>query len=424
MIYAKMLREKLVSLSLDMRAIVDKAKGENNRGLTSEEAEKFDRLEADYTATEASIKRAEKVDTIEADLAAPDAKDRIIARLEDDGNGESTKDKALHAKAFSGYLRGGIEALDADQRQFMARRFIKNAQSTTTGSQGGYLVPTGFSDKLEEALKFFGGIAGVVGSFTTATGNPFPWPTLNDTANVGAIVGQNTLVAETGETFGQVNFGSYIFSSQAVPIPLALIEDSAFDIDAMLTRLLGTRLARIWNTKMTVGVGTTEPYGIVTAVVASGNTVQGAVGETTSIIYNDLVNLEHAVDPAYRNGAKYMFHDTTLKVLKQLKDASNRPLWQPGLTAGFATGAPSTILNHEFVINNDMPVMAASAASVLFGDMSKYMTRRVGEGTSVLRLTERYADYLQVGYIAFLRSDGNLLDAGTHPIAAFLNSAT
>jgi hypothetical protein len=35
---------------------------------------------------------------------------------------------------------------------------------------------------------------------------------------------------------------------------------------------------------------------------------------------------------------------------------------------------------------------------------------------SVLRLNERYADFGQVGFIAFMRIDGNLVDAGTHPI--------
>jgi HK97 family phage major capsid protein len=139
-----------------------------------------------------------------------------------------------------------------------------------------------------------------------------------------------------------------------------------------------------------------------------------------------LVDLLHAVDPAYRNlpTSKWMFHDSTLKALRLLVDGNNRPLWQPGLTAGFGQGFPETILDKPYVINNDMPVMAANAYSVLYGDLSKYKVRRVASGTTVLRLVERYADYLQVGYIGFLRADGQLLDAGTHPIAAFQNSAT
>ena len=149
-------------------------------------------------------------------------------------------------------------------------------------------------------------------------------------------------------------------------------------------------------------------------------------GETTSIVYDDLVNLEHTVDPAYRElpTSKFMFADSTLKILKKLKDSQNRPLWQPALTASFGAGAQPTILDHGYVINSDMATMAANANSILFGDMSAYKVRKIAGDVTVLRLVERFAEYLQVGFIGFLRRDGNLIDAGTHPIAVLQNSAT
>ena len=145
----------------------------------------------------------------------------------------------------------------------------------------------------------------------------------------------------------------------------------------------------------------------------------GQVGQTTSVIYEDLVDLEHSVDPAYRAEAEFMFHDDTLKVLKKLKDADGRPLWLPGV----AVREPDTILGYNYVINQDMPIMAANAKSILFGDFSKYMIRDVMD-LMLLRLVERYADFAQVGFIAFSRHDGDLLDAGTNPIKHYANSAT
>ena len=161
-------------------------------------------------------------------------------------------------------------------------------------------------------------------------------------------------------------------------------------------------------------------------MITAGNTTQGTTGETTSCIYNDLVNTLHLVDPAYRSrpSCKWMFADATLKVLRKLVDGNSRPLWQPGLTAGFGTVFPETILDKPYVINQDMPVMAASAYSILFGDLSCFKVRRVAGGVTLMRLTERYADYLQVGFLGFMRFDSNLIDAGTHPIAAFQNSAS
>jgi HK97 family phage major capsid protein len=426
-------KEKLARLSFDLRTIVAKAKNDNDRGLTSAEREKFHALEKDYTALEAQIQASERVDTIERDLRGVNP-DRITAIMGDDVYGEEAEkqNKKLHNQAFSLYLRGGIEALNSDQRQFMQKRFvgkqvgsIKAAQTiTTTG--GGYLIPQGFSDMLETALKWYGGILGVCGEFTTETGNPLPWPTVNDTTNMGRILAINTQLTETDLVFGEVTFNAYIFTSDSVLVPLALIEDSYFNLDQYIAEALGTRLGRAVNHYCTVGSGTAQPNGIQTAVIAAGNTVQGATGDATSVKYADLVDTLHLVDPAYRQNptCKWMFADSTLKALRLIVDGNNRPLWQPGLTAGFGTPWPETILDKPYAINQDMPAMAASAYPILFGDMSKYKVRRVASGTTVMRLVERYADYLQVGYLGFLRLDGQLLDAGTHPIAAFQNSAS
>lgn len=433
MSYSKQLREKLARLSVELRAIVTTAKNDGNRGLNGDEQTKFAALEAEYTATEASIKSSERVDTIENDLRQV-TPDQIAAVMGEEvyGAAAEKENKKKEDKAFSKYLRVGFEGLDSSEKALAMRQFqgatpgqIKNAQTlTTTG--GGYTVAQGFSDQLEEAMKFFGGILGVVDTFDTENGAPMPWPTVNDTTHMGRILGVNTQVTETDLTFGQVTFNSFIFTSDSVLVPLALIQDSYFNLDQFIAQALGTRLGRLANNKFTVGAGTTEPLGIQPAVIAAGNTTQGLVGETTSIIPADLVSVMHLVDPAYRSQPKagFMFHDSTLKTLRQLKDSANRPLWQPGLTAGFGQAYPETIFDRPYTINNDMPVMAASAYPVLYGDFSKYKVRKVAGGTTVLRLVERYADFLQVGYIGFMRSDGNLIDAGTHPIAAFQNSAT
>jgi HK97 family phage major capsid protein len=427
MSYSKELREKLARLSVELRAIVSTAKADNNRGLNSEEQTKFNALEKEYTATEESIKSAERVDSIELDLRKVPT-DKIAATLGEEVYGAEAEkaNKQKHNAAFSKYLRHGIGELSMEERASMRSvGEIKNAQTlTTTG--GGYLIPQGFSDKLEEALKWFGGILGNVDEFTTESGNPLPWPTVNDTGNSGGIIAINTQVTETDLVFGQTTFNAYIFSSDSVLVPLALMQDSYFDLDSFIAKALGTRIGRKLNNKLTVGSGTNEPTGLQTATIAAGNISTGATGETTSVIYDDLVNTMHLVDPAYRQqpDAKWMFHDSTLKVLRKLKDGSSRPLWQPALGAGFGNGFPETILDKPYVINNDMPVMAANAYSILFGALKSYKARRVAGGTTVLRLVERYADYLQVGFIGFLRADGNLLDAGTHPMGAFRNSAT
>ena len=455
----KQLREEQIRLEGQMETMLARLDSEKRAGFNTEERTAWDKLCEDHSKLDDKIKaaaaEAESIEKMRGVLAASrqplnpagitdlsiEITPELLQRCREPKAIRARRElyaKDPHERAFHNYLVqpghiiSGIGGLSPDEQRLMQRLQVENAQSGGTGTQGGYLIPQGFSDMLEEAMLWFGGIDGVVGEFNTATGNPYPWPTVNDTANKGRIIGQNIQVAETDFNFGQVTFNAYIGSSDLVLIPLALIEDSYFDMDGLTARLLGMRLGRLLNQKGTIGSGAAEPTGIVIAAVAAGNVLQLPAGNTASISFNNLVDLEHSVDPAYRYNpdTRYMFGDTMLKLIKKLVDANNRPLWQPGLTASFREGAAvditaskPTINDHPYVINQDMAVPAASAYSMLFGDLKTFKVRRVAGGITVIRMVERYADYLQVGFTAFMRFDSNLIDAGTHPVAVLQQSA-
>ena len=418
--------DKKKELVAAMRSITDAAKGV----LSADDNAKFDSLAQQVVDIDAQIEREKKVERFELSMAAsqqtpmPDINPGA-------GDGDLGKRMTAESKAFSNFLRKGVGGLSAHECNILqdstrvhkmaeGLKSIRMAQTeTTTG--GGYLIPSGFSGKLEEALKFFGGILGNVEEFSTDTGNPLPWPSVNDTAQVGRILGINTQATETDFVFGQpITLNAYTFTSDSVLVPIQLMQDSYFDLDSFIARKLGERIGRCMNTKFTVGTGTNEPTGLMTAAIAAANKITLATGNTTSLTSDSLIDIEHAVDPAYRQGATYMFNDSTLKAIKKLKDSYGRYLWLPGLAAN----DPNTINGYEYVINNDVANMAANAYPAAFGNFKAYKVRRVAGDVSVLRLQERYADYLQVGYIAFVRADGNLMDAGTHPVSVLQNSAT
>jgi HK97 family phage major capsid protein len=466
MAFDKKGREQLDRLATQMRDHMSKIDAQN-RPWTVDERTEYQRMEEDYTNQEQMVVARERSEDRFAALRQPAAnpgaaqvviagpeqlqeyltefrltpsavKARVEARTPKVGDSAEMIAQKLHERAFHNYLRQArqfksIEGLTDEDRHVLSEiTKIQNAQSGNVGSQGGYVIPTGFSKDLFEAMKWFGGIDGVVDEFETGSGNPWPWPTINDTTNKGRIIGQNVQVTETDLVFGQVTFNAYIGSSDIILIPLALMEDSYFDMDALAARLLGIRLGRLLNFQCTVGTGVGGPTGIVTAVAANGTVLTLANGNTASIAYNNLVDLEHSVDPAYRYNpaTRWMMSDAMLKLIKKLVDGNNRPLWQPGLTASFREGAAvdltaskPTILDHPYVINQDMATPAASAYTMVFGDMSCFKVRKVAGGVTVLRLVERYADYLQIGLQAFMRFDSNEIDAGTHPLAVMQQSA-
>jgi HK97 family phage major capsid protein len=118
-----------------------------------------------------------------------------------------------------------------------------------------------------------------------------------------------------------------------------------------------------------------------------------------------------------------MFHDDTLKVLRKIKDSNGRPIFVPGYEQGNPGGAPDRLMNRAITINQNMAPMAANAKSILYGDFSKYMVRDVMDVT-IFRMTDsKYTEKGQVGFLAFCRSGGNLLDVGG-AVKSYTNSAT
>jgi HK97 family phage major capsid protein len=176
---------------------------------------------------------------------------------------------------------------------------------------------------------------------------------------------------------------------------------------------------------LTNGTGAGQPTGILTAIEASGavpviaqgssESTGGAQTGVNSIGYSDLVNLEHSVDPSYRRGAKYMFHDQTLSALKKVLDKYGRPLWMPSGSGIGSDSAQDTLNGYPYVINQSMQTIGASSTTVVFGDLKKFHVRRVKD-LSVVKLVERYAELGQVAFLSFARLDSNLIDAGTHPV--------
>lgn len=268
-------------------------------------------------------------------------------------------------------------------------------------------IPTGFVAEVEVAMLAFGGMREAVTVLRTASGNPLPFPTVDDTANTGELVTQGTAVAEKEVHVASLQFDAWTYSSKMVPLSLELLQDQAVNVEALIGRLAGTRIARILNTHLTTGDGASKPKGVVVAATASGITS----ASPTAVTWPELLQLKHSVDPSYRTNASWMFKDSTLLAIKSLVDTTGRPLW----AAGIGVGAPDTLDGDRYVVNQDMAGLVALAKPVLYGDFSKYLLRDVLDIQLVV-LRERYAEQRLVGIFAFSRHDGDLLDAGTHPI--------
>lgn len=409
----KELRRQRAALIEQARAIMNEVPAGGN--MSAEQNEKFERMMADADAMLRTIEAEERLSNAESDLERSARGSQPNPARRDAGEPESPTAREEYRAAINHWIRSGFDGLQPEQRELLGKH---RAQSAVTGASGGYTVAQAFYNRLFDAMKAFGAMqeAGAT-VISTTTGADMPMPTANDTANTGELIGENTAVNAQDISFGQVILKAYKYSSKTVLVPFELLQDSAFDIEAYIASKLGERLGRITNAHFTTGDNNSKPQGVVPF---STNGKTGAAGQTTSLIVDDLVDLEHALDPAYRYSgkAKFMLHDSTLKAIKKLKDSQNRPLWLPGL----AVREPDTILGYPYKVNQDMAAMAASAKSILFGDFSNYVIRVVKD-IALYRISDKYIESGQVGFLAFWRGDGRGVDAGTHPIVHYANPA-
>lgn len=438
---AKELQEQRAQTAAEIRKMADLLNDEK-RDFNTEEQERWEKVNADYDGKTAQLKILERAESIASDQDKANPENRDIGREDYDGRHAAGSDPdkgpdkrsagekqnvALRAwartqageplteddESVCKELRRNPHASSFDlelrrERYPRVRREMR-ALSIADPAAGGVTVPEGFVNNFERALLEFGGMRSVADVIRTDTGADWPWPHSDDTSNTGAILAENVTVAEQDIAFGAMVMKAYKYTSKLVKVSFELLNDSAFDFAAILGEMLGERIGRINNTHFTTGLGDgNQPKGVITAA-AVGKTAASA----TAIAADEIYDLIHSVDPAYRRqNAGFMMHDNILLAIRKLKDGDGRYLWTEGLDAGQS----DKLAGRPITINQDMASSVATGnKTIAFGAFRFYKIRDVGS-FRLRRLVERYADADQEGFVAFTRHDGNLLDAGTNPV--------
>ena len=377
-------------------------------GLNEDQERQFNLWDGEFNELTKQIDRQRIVDERNALMAEEHGERMEREPLPPEASEDPQENEARYKEAFDAYCRFGYEELNSESRKILRAGYVEERAQSTTGSAGGYMIPQGFSNELEIALKEFGGMRRAARILPTSTGNALKWPTVNDTANVSAILAENgdADASTTDVTFAEKTLNAYKTNPGVLRTSRELLTDSAIPVESVLGRLMGERTGRFENQWFTTGTGSSQPNGAVTAAS------QGVyAAEPTTFTYLEMLALIHSINPAYRRGGSvyFMMNDLTLLALKKLVVGSSdaRPLWQPSTIVG----EPDRIAGFPYIINQDMANLAASAKTILFGDFSKFIIRDVGT-PYFRRLDERYADYDQVGWILFTRVDSELVDAG------------
>ena len=366
-----------------LQAVIDGAAG---RDLTDDEVTNYEQLETQLTAAQ----RTEAIRARQAVRASVVTAPLHVAPKDDD----------TEEKAFTAYLRTGKANAD-----------LTAAQSEGTGSEGGYLVPDGFRQKIVDRMKAFGGVAAEAETVTTTTGENLPWVTSDDTANVGEIVDEGgTFSSGADLTFGTATLGAYEYmagggSSTPLRVSYTLANDAAVDIAGFVSNKLGERIYRIQAQHLVTGTGVKQPLGLT-----RGLTGVEIAADGSGITYDDLIHFIHSVDPAYREmgNCRWGFNDSSLETIKKIKDSHGDPIWrQDNADMGTATGG-GVLLGYPVLIDQGFPNFTAANNTInwgVFGDLREgYVVRRVRDVALLVNPYSRMANR-QIEYSAWARMD-------------------
>jgi HK97 family phage major capsid protein len=364
------------------KSLLDVAANEK-RDLTAEESEQFDRINADLDAKDARIKSILETEERNRTIEESRARLGVQPHLADDQSTTINSDDEIVRSLLRGEIRN--------------HRFEKRA--ITKGDAT--MVPSSVYSRIVEHLEQANVVRQYATVLTTATGESLAIP--KSTAfSTAAIVGEGAQASPADPTLGTTTLGAFKYVV-LVQMSNELANDSSIDVGAFLARQAGLAIGIKTRADMTVGAGTTLPFGIVTRSSTGKTGANAVAGAFTA---DDLIDLRYSVNSVYTSqpGVGWMMSSAAMAAARKLKDQDDQYLFAPGLA-----GDPDSLLGYPVWINDSVAVPAANAKSVLFGHVPSYFIREVN-GIEVAVSDDFAFDYSVRTFRVTLRTDGDLVD--------------
>jgi HK97 family phage major capsid protein len=372
--------------------LLERAESEN-RSLTAEETESYNKMSADLDARASLIENAQK--TAEREARAAEAAE---------GFKIPTASRSTDAEAIRAMARG-------EQRSVEFGHESRALAPSTTGAP----VPTSFYNQVITVAKFVGPMLTTSTMLRTASGEPLQIPS-QATYSAGTLTAAGSVLSASDPTFNSFKTLQAWKYGGTISVARELLEDTGVDLLGFLADEVGVGLGTSINAAFTNGTGTTQPQGIATAAAAG---VTGGTGVSGAFTADNLIDLVYSLDTLARRrpGAGFQMNKTSIAAVRKLKDNYGRYIFEPALSAD----KNDLLLGYSIFENPDLASAGTGVASVLFGDLGSYYVREVGG----IRL-DRSDDYAfandQVTFRFTYRGDGNLIQ--TSHVKKFTGAAS
>jgi len=376
------LRQKRAELWEKAKLFLDNAK-RNGDTMSAEDTATYENMEKEIVALGKEIGIIERREALDLEMSNPTSKPiaNTPAKPGTEKTGRATDE---YNKAFWTAMQNKTPHYD-----------VLNALQIGTDSEGGFLVPDEFENKLIDRLQEENIIRSLATIILSSSGDK----KIPVVAGHGEAVwtDEEAAFTESDDSFGVITLGAHKLSS-IIKVSEELLNDAAFDIEGYISNEFVRRMAAAEENAFINGDGTGRPTGLInTAEIGKKATASNAI--TT----DEIIDLYHSLRSPYRKKAVFIANDSTIKAIRQLKDENGIYLWQPGLKEG----QPDTLIGNKVYASSYMPEIGTGKKPLVFGDLSYYWIAD-RQGRIFQRLNELYAATGQIGFRTYQRVDGKL----------------
>lgn len=386
-----------------------------------------DAYRRDFEAAKALVSRAsEEARELSAEEEAQYSKlnesmDSKLAKIEDLKKGEerSAKLSAVIGAvevATSKTIENDADALRAlikgDKR---TASFEMRALATATAT-----TPVTFADFVVEQLVNDNVVYAGATKIRTTDNRNITVPILAGTAPAAAFVAQGGTISAADPVFTSITLGSFA----AATLTLAsreLVDSAGFNLVEYVGRAAGAQIAQLAGSACTLGTGTIQPTGFVSALTTAGALTTATKAGTVTATFFDLLDVQsalYATAPKYRVAAS-AWHVSTgaARKMRGFQDLNGQFVWQ----ASQAAGQPETLLGYRVIENPYMAAVASASKSVAFVHEPSIYIREAGN-LSVATSEDRYFELNSIGIRSIYQFDSNLPDGAAGRILVSANS--
>lgn len=366
----KALMEKRDEMKKDMENLVGKADAEA-RAMSDEETAAFDAAEQEIRAIDETIARQERASRLDSRSIPTAAEERA----------------AEEEQVFADYILGRVSEMRAGEQN-------------VTMANNGAIIPTTIANRIIKEVKDRCPILARATIYNVKGTLKVPvWGKANTSHDIA--VGYQTefteITADSGK-FTSVDLGGYLAGALTL-IGKSVENNSAFSVVDFIVSQMAEAIATWLEGQLLTGTGS----GAAQGALSTTNTLTAAAA--AAITADELIELQSKVKQAYQANACWTMNPATFTLIKKLKDANNRYLLQDDVTGEF----PYRLLGKPVFLSDNMPVVAASAKTVLYGDYSG-LSVNFRENISIQVLREKYATQHAIGVVSWFEFDSRVTD--------------